>query len=328
MTAKFELFKDRAGEFRWRLRHQNGNIIADSAEGYSTKAAAINGIESVKKNVSLANVSDKNISRSTESPRVVAAQLTSDVAGEKVVSDQMSESVKNIAPAQSSQTSEVPIGTTSGQASEAYVRPANEPQLSTESPRVEAAQLTSDVAGEKVVSDQMSESVKNIAPAQSSQTSEVPIGTTSGQASEAYVRPANEPQLSTESPRVEAAQLTSDVAGEKVVSDQMSESVKNIAPAQSSQTNEAPFDTASGQASEAYVRPANEPQPSKPADRPASGADSRAAVPNASQSAPKAAVRTAPRKQELLENDLVTLVAIIVAAAFFVLAAGIILLNG
>ncbi|XUX00379.1 MAG: HVO_2922 family protein [Dehalogenimonas sp.] len=94
MAAKFELFKDKAGEFRWRLRHQNGNIIADSAEGYSTKAAAINGIESVKKNISLANVSDKTISRSTESPRVVAAQLTSDVAGEKVVRDQMSETRK------------------------------------------------------------------------------------------------------------------------------------------------------------------------------------------------------------------------------------------
>ncbi|XUX00378.1 MAG: hypothetical protein TUN42_10940 [Dehalogenimonas sp.] len=107
----------------------------------------------------------------------------------------------------------------------------------------------------------------------------------------------------------------------------MSESVKNIAPAQPSQTREAPVGTTSGLASEAYVRPTNKPQPSKTADRPASGADSRAAVPNASQSTPKAAVQTAPRKQELLENDLVTLVAIIVAAAFLVLAAGIILLN-
>lgn len=50
MAAKFELYKDKAGEFRWRLRHQNGNIIADSGEGYKNKAGAMNGIESVKEN--------------------------------------------------------------------------------------------------------------------------------------------------------------------------------------------------------------------------------------------------------------------------------------
>ena len=50
MAATFELYEDKAGEFRWRLRHQNGNIIADSAEGYTSRASAINGIESVKEN--------------------------------------------------------------------------------------------------------------------------------------------------------------------------------------------------------------------------------------------------------------------------------------
>lgn len=57
-TAKYELYQDKGGEYRWRLRHQNGNIIADSGEGYSSKAAAINGIESVKNNVALADVKD------------------------------------------------------------------------------------------------------------------------------------------------------------------------------------------------------------------------------------------------------------------------------
>ncbi len=50
MAAKFELYKDKKGEFRWRLRHQNGNIIADSGEGYVTKANALNGINSVQTN--------------------------------------------------------------------------------------------------------------------------------------------------------------------------------------------------------------------------------------------------------------------------------------
>ncbi len=49
-AATFELYRDRADEWRWRLRHRNGNIIADGGEGYSSKAAAKNGIESVRRN--------------------------------------------------------------------------------------------------------------------------------------------------------------------------------------------------------------------------------------------------------------------------------------
>ena len=46
---KFEIYKDKAGEFRFRLKAKNGEIIATS-EGYKTKASCENGIESVKKN--------------------------------------------------------------------------------------------------------------------------------------------------------------------------------------------------------------------------------------------------------------------------------------
>ena len=59
MAATFELYKDRAEEYRWRLRHENGNIIADSGEGYTTKANAINGIESVKENAPTASIDDQ-----------------------------------------------------------------------------------------------------------------------------------------------------------------------------------------------------------------------------------------------------------------------------
>jgi len=48
--ATFELYRDRAEEWRWRLRHANGNVIADSGEGYGKKANARTGIESVKAN--------------------------------------------------------------------------------------------------------------------------------------------------------------------------------------------------------------------------------------------------------------------------------------
>lgn len=49
MAGKFELYTDKAGEFRFRLKAGNGEIILAS-EGYKQRASAENGIESVKKN--------------------------------------------------------------------------------------------------------------------------------------------------------------------------------------------------------------------------------------------------------------------------------------
>ncbi len=46
---KFEIYNDKSGEYRFRLKAKNGEIIAVS-EGYKTKDSCENGIESVKKN--------------------------------------------------------------------------------------------------------------------------------------------------------------------------------------------------------------------------------------------------------------------------------------
>ena len=46
---KFEMYTDKAGEFRFRLKATNGEIIA-VGEGYSSKAVCKNGIESVSNN--------------------------------------------------------------------------------------------------------------------------------------------------------------------------------------------------------------------------------------------------------------------------------------
>jgi uncharacterized protein YegP (UPF0339 family) len=59
MSAKFELYKDAKGEFRWRLVASNGQAIANSGEGYKTKESARNGIESVKKNAPTAPIEEK-----------------------------------------------------------------------------------------------------------------------------------------------------------------------------------------------------------------------------------------------------------------------------
>ena len=61
MAAKFEIYKDKSGEYRWKLVHTNGQVIANSGEGYKAKENAMNGIKSVKENASAAAVDDKAI---------------------------------------------------------------------------------------------------------------------------------------------------------------------------------------------------------------------------------------------------------------------------
>lgn len=48
-NPKFELYVDKAGEYRFRLNAKNGQNIAAS-QGYRSKASCLNGIESVRKN--------------------------------------------------------------------------------------------------------------------------------------------------------------------------------------------------------------------------------------------------------------------------------------
>jgi uncharacterized protein YegP (UPF0339 family) len=55
--AKFEIFQDKKGQFRWRLLANNNQVIA-TGEGYTSKASCKNGIESVKKNASKAKIED------------------------------------------------------------------------------------------------------------------------------------------------------------------------------------------------------------------------------------------------------------------------------
>jgi uncharacterized protein YegP (UPF0339 family) len=57
--ARFELFKDSLGEFRWHFVHiGTGNIMADSGEGYKNKTDAKYGIRFLKDNALDAPVED------------------------------------------------------------------------------------------------------------------------------------------------------------------------------------------------------------------------------------------------------------------------------
>ncbi len=46
--AQFEMYRDTASEYRWRLRSSNGRTVADSGESYTSASACRNGIAAVK----------------------------------------------------------------------------------------------------------------------------------------------------------------------------------------------------------------------------------------------------------------------------------------
>lgn len=60
MAGKFELYEDKAGKYRFRLKAGNGEIIA-SSEAYNSKSSAKNGIESVQKHAHDAKVDDLTV---------------------------------------------------------------------------------------------------------------------------------------------------------------------------------------------------------------------------------------------------------------------------
>lgn len=91
--ARFELYEDRGDEWRWRLRHRNGNVIADSGEGYTQRRNAQNGLESVRRNALGATVLlveseadlpavEEEFTPAVELPSQAAFELYEDQAGE------------------------------------------------------------------------------------------------------------------------------------------------------------------------------------------------------------------------------------------------------
>jgi uncharacterized protein YegP (UPF0339 family) len=68
-VTKFQLYKDRKGEYRWRLRARNGEIIADSNEGYSSKASCKHGIDLVKQQAANAEVEEQTESQAAQADR-------------------------------------------------------------------------------------------------------------------------------------------------------------------------------------------------------------------------------------------------------------------
>ncbi|WP_435115246.1 DUF1508 domain-containing protein [Halolamina sp. C58] len=88
--ARFELYEDGGGEWRWRLRHRNGNIVATSGEGYSRRHNAQKGLESVRRNALGATLlrveSEDELAEPGETfepPEVVESQTTFELYEDK-----------------------------------------------------------------------------------------------------------------------------------------------------------------------------------------------------------------------------------------------------
>jgi len=59
-TLTFEVYKDAKGEFRWRLKATNGQVIGTSGDGYKAKADCTHAIDLIKEGASKATTDDKS----------------------------------------------------------------------------------------------------------------------------------------------------------------------------------------------------------------------------------------------------------------------------
>ena len=55
---KFEIYADASGQYRWRLRSSNGQIVASSGEAFASKANATRAAENVRDNAGSATIVD------------------------------------------------------------------------------------------------------------------------------------------------------------------------------------------------------------------------------------------------------------------------------
>jgi uncharacterized protein len=82
MPAKFEVYKDKKNEFRFRLKAGNGEVIA-VGESYPDKKSVLKGIASIQKNAPIAKIEDKTIEAEGKKPAKEKKSATKKSAAEK-----------------------------------------------------------------------------------------------------------------------------------------------------------------------------------------------------------------------------------------------------
>jgi uncharacterized protein YegP (UPF0339 family) len=68
MPGKFEVYKDKGSQFRFRLKAANGEVIAAGSESYPDKKSALKGIASIQKNAAEAKIVDTTIEAEAKKP--------------------------------------------------------------------------------------------------------------------------------------------------------------------------------------------------------------------------------------------------------------------
>ena len=58
-TTQFEIYKDKAGHFRWRLLARNGESVAEGGEGYADRRAVMNAVKKLKVWSATEKINDK-----------------------------------------------------------------------------------------------------------------------------------------------------------------------------------------------------------------------------------------------------------------------------
>jgi large subunit ribosomal protein L21 len=83
-TRAFEVFEDKAGQWRWRLRADNGEILAMSEQGFSTKASLVRSLDSVRRNVAEAvdHTEVEPVEEGAEPEHATGFEIYEDKAGE------------------------------------------------------------------------------------------------------------------------------------------------------------------------------------------------------------------------------------------------------
>lgn len=60
-TTSFEIYKDKAGHFRWKLIAKNGESVAEGGEGYAERRGAMNAVKKLKVWAATEKVNDKTV---------------------------------------------------------------------------------------------------------------------------------------------------------------------------------------------------------------------------------------------------------------------------
>ena len=68
-TGTFEVYSDKSGGWRWRLKSKNGQVIATSGQGYAEKRSCMDGIEAVKRAAADAQVKEVEAKDGAEAGR-------------------------------------------------------------------------------------------------------------------------------------------------------------------------------------------------------------------------------------------------------------------